>query len=139
MKGSRMRRSGELTAAAARACERGGARLNFLLVMSVIGALLYVGAQFVPARYHAWELERFMQDTVETAVSTNKTPAWVEQQLRQNFDEHDVPEDATVEVAREGKRMKASVSYTLPISLLVTEYEYDFDVTVLSVRVVGGM
>lgn len=133
-----MEGSGELPAAAARASERGGARLKFLLVMAVIAALVYVGAQFVPARYRAWQFERFMQDTVEDAVATGKTPAWVEQQFRQNFEEHDLPEDASVEIGRDGRRMTASVRYTLPISLLVTEYEYDFDVSVRSVRVAGG-
>jgi hypothetical protein len=79
-----------------------------------------------------------MQDTVETAVSSGKPPAWVELQLRQNFEDHSVPEDASVEVARDGNRLKASVRYTLPISLLVAEYEYDFDVSVRSVRVLAG-
>ena len=134
-----MKRSGGLTAAAAaRASERGGARVKFLLVMAVIAALVYVGGQYVPARYHAWQFERYMQDTVEDAVATGKTPAWVEQQFRENFEEHSVPEDASVEIARDGRRMKASVRYTLPISLVVTEYEYDFDVSVRSVRVAGG-
>jgi hypothetical protein len=133
-----MNRSGRLRPAAARGGERGGARLNFLLVMAVIAALVYVGSQFVPAAYHAWAFERVMQDTVETAAASGKPTAWVELQLRQNFEEHDVPEDATVEVARDGNRMKASVRYTLPISLLVTEYEYDFDVSVRSVRILAG-
>ena len=126
---------GELPPAGARASERGGARLNFLLVLLVIAALVYIGGQYGPAKYHAWALERFMQDTLNTAVSTGKPPAWVENQLRQNFEDQGIPEDAEVEVARDGKRMKASVRYTLPISLLVTEYDYDFDLTVRSVRV----
>lgn len=133
-----MNRPGELKHAAARTCERGGARLNFLLVMGVIVALIYVGAQYVPAAYHAWAFERFMQDTLDTAVSTGKTTAWVEQQLRHNFEDHRVPEDAAVEVKQDRGRMSASVRYTLPISLLVTEYEYDFDVSARSVAISGG-
>jgi hypothetical protein len=131
--------SGELRAAAARANERGGARLNFLLVAAVIAALVYVGTQYVPAAYRAWAFERFMQDTVDTAVATGKTNAWVEHQLRRNFEDHNVPEDAGVEVARDGKRIAATVRYTQPISLLVTEYEYTFDVTVRSTNVIGGV
>lgn len=133
-----MKRSGGLAPAAARAAERGGARLNFLLSLAFIAALAYVGAQYVPAAYRAWAFERFMQDSVDTAVAAGRPPAWIEQQLRQNFEDHQMPEDATVEVAREGRHIKASVRYTLPISLVVTEYDYDFDVTVRSVRVVGG-
>jgi hypothetical protein len=114
---------------AVRASERGGARLNFVLVMAVIAALAYVGWQFVPAQYHAVAFRRFEEETLNTAVETGKSPAWIEQQLRENFEEHGVPEDATVKVSRDGKRLEASVRYTRPISLLVTEYNYEFDVT----------
>ena len=119
--------------------ERGGARLNFLLVMAVIAALVYVGAQYVPAAYRARAFGRFMQDTVDTAAAMNKPPEWVERQLRENLDEYSLPDDAAVRAARDGRRMAASVRYTRPISLLVTEYEYDFDVTARSVAVTGGL
>ena len=118
--------------------ERGGARLNFLLVLAVIAALIYVGVQFVPAAYRAWAFERFVQDAVNNAAVTNKPIAWVEQQLRKGFKEHDVPEDATLKVAREGGRITATVRYTRPISLLVTEYEYTFDATARSVTTTDG-
>lgn len=130
-----MNRPGEHAPAAG---ERGGARLNLLLALAVIAALVYVGGQFAPAKYHAWTLERFMQDTLNTAVADGKPPAWVELQLRRNFEDQGIPEDAEVEVARDGRRMKASVRYTLPISLLVTEYDYDFDVTVRSAATTDG-
>ena len=133
-----MNGSGEPPPAAARAGQRGNARLKFLLVLAGIAALVYVGGQFVPARYHAWTFERFMQDTVNTAVMTNKPPAWAEQQLRRNLEEYGMPEDASVEVVQDGSRMAATVRFTQPISLVVTEYEYDFDVSVRSVRVAGG-
>jgi hypothetical protein len=131
-----MRRTGELSAARPR--ERGGARLNFLLVMVGVALLAFVGWQYVPARYGAWAFEQVMQETVETAMATGKTPAWAEQQLRQNFEAYRVPEDATVEVAREGRRLRATVRYTLPLSLLVTEYDYEVDMTVRSVTTSDG-
>jgi hypothetical protein len=97
-----------------------------------------VGSQFVPAQYHAWVFKRFMQDTVEAAVATRRPPAWVEQQLRQNFEDNAIPEDASVEVARDGKHLRAGVRYAQTISLLVTEYEYEHDVTVRSVTTLDG-
>ena len=122
----------------ANARERGGARLNFLLVLACIAALGYVGTQYLPLAYRAWAFETFMQDTVNNAASMNKPPQWVEQQLRQAFDDHSVPEDATVKAARDGKRITATVQYTQPISLLVTEYEYTFDKTARSVTTTDG-
>ncbi|HLL76920.1 MAG TPA: hypothetical protein VK421_16820 [Pyrinomonadaceae bacterium] len=133
-----MNESGERRPAAARAGERGGARLKFLLVMAAIAALVYVGAQFVPAAYRAWAFERFVQDAVNNAAVANKPNAWVEQQLRKGFKEHGVPEDATLKVAREGGHITATVRYTRPISLLVTEYEYTFDTNARSVTTIDG-
>lgn len=132
-----MNGSGESLPVAVRASERGGARLNFVLVLAGIAALAYVGWQYVPAKYHALAFERSVQSTLDTAVASDRTPAWVEQQLRLSLEEHGVPEDATVEVKRDGKRLKASVSYTQPISLLVTEYEHEFDLTVQSTTFLG--
>jgi len=128
-----MGKSGALRPGRGRAYERGGARLNFLLVMVVIAAVIYVGAQYVPAAYRAWAFKQFVQDIVNDAALTNKPNDWVEQQLRRGFEEHDVPEDATVKVVREGRHITAIVQYTQPISLLVTEYDYAFDTTARSV------
>lgn len=122
----------------ARGAERGGARLKFLLVIALIGAALYVGAQYVPIAYHARVFETFMQDTVNNAALTDRNPAWVEQQLRRSFEDYGVPDDAAVTVGVNETRMEASVQYTETVSLVFTEYEYDFDKTVRSTTVVTG-
>lgn len=121
-----------------RARERGSARLKFLLVLAVIAAALYVGGQYVPIAYHARVFESFMQDTVNNASLTDKNPAWVEQQLRRALEDYDVPEDAEIKAAVSDTRMEATVQYTQTISLLFTDYEYDFDKTVRSTTVVTG-
>lgn len=122
----------------ARAGERGSARLKFLLVLVLIGAALYVGVQYVPIAYRARAFESFMQDTVNDAALTDKKPAWAEQHLRAAFEEHGVPDDAEVNVGVNDARMEATVRYAETVSLVFTEYEYDFDKTVRSSTVVTG-
>ena len=122
----------------ARTRERGGARLKFLLVLAVIAAALYVGGQYVPIAYHARVFESFMQDTVNNASLTDKNPAWVEQQLRRGLEDHEVPEDAEIKAVVNDTRMEATVRYSETVSLVFTEYEYDFDRTVRSSTVVTG-
>lgn len=123
---------------AARRGERGGARAKFLLVLAVIAAVLFVGAQYVPQAYRAWAFESFMQDTVNNAALTDKNPAWVEEQLRKGFEDHGVPEDAAVKAGVAGSRMEANVQFPESISLLFTDYEYEFDKTVRSTTAVYG-
>ncbi len=122
----------------ASAGERGSARLKFLLVLVLIAAALYVGVQYVPIAYNARVFEALMQDTVNNAAITDKNPAWVEQQLRRAFEDYGVPDDAAVKVGVNDTRMEATVQYAHTVSLVFTEYEYDFDKTVRSTTVVTG-
>ena len=115
-----------------RAGERGGSRLNFLIVVAVIAALGYVGYQAVPVLYHARTYETFMQDTVNNAAMTGKNPAWIEQQLKDALADYDLPPDTTVKSGVRDGRLEAQVRYTRTIPLLVTSYEYTFDKTVRS-------
>lgn len=113
-------------------CERGGSRLNFLLVLGVIAAFAYVGFHVAPTIYYARTFEAFMQDTVNLAAVTDKSPAWVEQQLRGAFPDYDIPPEATVQAGVRDSRIEARAQYTRTIPLLVTRYDYAFDKTVRS-------
>lgn len=112
--------------------QRGGARLNFLIVVVVIAALGYVGYHAVPVLYHARTYETFMQDTVNNAAMTDKNPAWIEKQLRDALDDYGLPPDATVKSGVRDGRLEAEVSFTRTIPLIVTSYQYTFDKTVRS-------
>ncbi len=117
--------------------ERGGARLNFLIVLAIICAAAYAGYQIVPVVYRADAFETFMQDTVNQAAYTEKNAGWVEQQLRKSFADYDVPPDAVVKCGVNNSRLEARVQYTRAIPLLVTQYRYQFDRTVHSSAAVG--
>ena len=118
--------------------ERGGAQLKFLLVLALVGAAIYVGVQYVPVAYHARVFESFMQDTVNDAALTDKKSAWVEQQLRRSLEDYGIPDDAAIKAGVNDARMEATVQYTETVSLVFTEYEYDFDTTVRSSTIVAG-
>ncbi|HEX8072172.1 MAG TPA: hypothetical protein VF546_19655 [Pyrinomonadaceae bacterium] len=119
-------------ACGAHARARGGARLNFLIVLMLLGVGAYLGYQFVPLLYRATLYETFMQDTVNQAAITTKSPAWVEQQLRANLDDYGLPTDAQIETGAPDGRITARVQFSSPISLVFTTYLYKFDHTVKS-------
>ena len=117
---------------------RGGARLNFLIVMVILIASGYIGYQTVPVFYRASLLESYMQDTVNNAAYTNKSPAWVEQQIRANADDYGLPRDTQIVTGTRDGRMEAHVQFTRSIPLIVTTYQYKFDQTVKSTALVSG-
>ena len=112
--------------------ERGGARLNFLVVIVVITVLAYVGYQYVPVAYNASIFKVFMQDTVDKAAITSRTPEWVENELRANAPGYGVPPDAAITVQKNNGRLEARVRWTRPIPLPGYIYQYEFNHTVSS-------
>jgi hypothetical protein len=118
--------------------ERGGARLNFLIVLVVVATLGYLGYQAFPVFYQSRNFETFMQDTVDTAAITDKKPAWVEQQLKTALPDYGVPPEAVIKSTINRGRMEAQVQFTRTIPLIVTQYKYDFDKTVRSAASAAG-
>ncbi|HKP72025.1 MAG TPA: hypothetical protein VJT82_03745 [Pyrinomonadaceae bacterium] len=117
---------------ARRAGERGGSRVNLLIVMVILVAAAYAGYQFIPVAYQASQLKLFMQDTVNNAVITDKNAQWTEDQLRKNLSLYGVPPNALVNASVVNARMEAHVQYSISIPLIVTTYDYKFDYTARS-------
>ncbi len=116
----------------------GGARLNFLVVLTILIVVGYVGYQLVPVYYRATLLETFMQDTANNAGALSKSPAWVEQQLRANADDYGLPADTLIETTTQAGRVQIHVKFFHAIPLMVTVYQYKFDHTVKSTTLTTG-
>lgn len=127
-----MRRSHQTPVRSRNIPERGGARLNFLVVVAIIAVVGYVGYQYVPVVYNASLFKVFMQDTVDKAAITSRTSEWVGNELRANAAGYGVPPDAAITVQKNEGRLEARVRWTRPIPLPGYIYQYDFDHTVKS-------
>jgi hypothetical protein len=113
--------------------ERGGARFNFVVVMLLIGLAVYSAYNYAPVSYKAYRFKDFMQEIVnKAAYPPEKSSEWVAQQLRAGAKEYDLPEDAEINVQKEGGRISAHVTWTEPVQFPFYVYEYDFDHTARS-------
>lgn len=122
----------------ARRTSRGAARLNFLIVLAILAAGGYAGYQLVPVYYRATLLQTFMQDTVNLAAAASKPAGWVEQQLRANANDYNLPRDAVIETTTQEGRVQLHVKFFRDIPLAVTTYHYEFDQTVKSTTLMNG-
>ena len=121
-----------------RANECGGSRLNFLIVVVVVAAVAYAAYQYVPIAYQGSQLKVFMQDTVDSAVVTDKDAKWAEDQLRRSLPIYGAPPDALVTVVNRTARLEAHIEYTVPVPLVITTYQYKFNHTVTSSTLLSG-
>lgn len=113
--------------------ERGGARLNFLIVAVIIAVVGYALYQYVPVAYQAFLYKDYMQETVTKAsYPPVQTTAWVEQQLRAGAKDYNLPPNMAVNVQSVNGRIEARVQWTRPITLPGYVYQYQFDHTVRS-------
>jgi len=119
--------------AAGRHGERGGARLNFILVAVVIALVGYSAYNYAPIAYDAYLFKDFMQETVnKAAYPPGQTNEWVSQQLRAAAKDYDMPPDMTVNVQKEEGHITARVQWSRPVQLPGYTYEYRFDHTARS-------
>jgi len=112
--------------------QRGGSRLNFLIFVAVLAAIVYVGYQVLPVVYQTSTLRVYMQDTVNAAAATNRPPEWARQQIVASRDEYGVPTDSVINSARRNQRLELRVQFTRPIPLPGYVYDYEFDYTAKS-------
>jgi hypothetical protein len=112
--------------------ERGGARLKFLIVVLILGAVAYASYLYIPVRYDAYLYKDLMQHYVDVASASGKPTSWVTEQLTKSAPEYNVPTDAAISSSQEDNRVIATVQFTRPIQFLGYSYNYEFNHTVKS-------
>jgi hypothetical protein len=115
-----------------RSSERGAGRLQFLIVMAVIGALAYAGHLYIPVAFRAHTYKDLMQHYVDVAAAQGYQPSWAGEQLVKSAPEYDVPPNAIITPIRREERVEVRVQYVKPIEFPGYTYNYEFDYTVKS-------
>lgn len=115
-----------------RSTERGTARLKFLIVLLILGAIGYGLYLYVPVAYHAYAFKDLMQHNVNVAVASGHPPNWVADQLTKSLAEYSIPQDAVILPAARDNRVEVRVTYTQPIEFPGYTFQYEFDHTARS-------
>ncbi len=110
-----------------RAREQGGTRLNLLLAVIVLGSMAFAGVKLVPPYFAKYQMEDSMQTEARFAVSNNQTEKDIREDIWRKVKDLGIPakqEDILIH-ANQGI-VKISLSYTVPIDLLVYQFNLDF-------------
>lgn len=121
-----------------REAERGGSRLNLLIVLAIMALVAYSAYQYAPVAYKASLLKVYMQDTVNNAVAANRSTEWVRLQLQSGADEYGLPPDASIEVQHHDSRMEAHIRFSREVELPGYVYHYNFDHTARSNAIIAS-
>jgi len=115
--------------------ERGGSRLNFIIVVLVIVLGGYSAYHYVPVAYNAYLFKDYMQETVnKAAYPPGQTNEWVATQLHAAAKEYNLPPppNLQINVQNEDGRVAAHVQWSQSVQLPSYVYESRFDDTARS-------
>jgi hypothetical protein len=116
----------------ARQNEQGGARLKFIIAITVFAIVVYAGYLYLPVAVDAYYFKDVMQNKVDVAVTQGYEAPWVSDQLRKTAAEFHVPDNAIISPTLKDSRVEVRVQFTRPITFLGFTYNYDFDYTAKS-------
>jgi hypothetical protein len=112
--------------------ERGEGRVKFLVTVAILAVVAYMGYQYVPVEFKAYQIKDYMQEVVNKAAAMGKDGEWLKAQLKEaSARDYDVP-DAVITTAQRDGRLEARMQYTRSIPLLFYTYQYNFDYTAKS-------
>lgn len=112
--------------------EQGGARLKFIIAVTVFAVVVYVGYLYVPIALDAYYFRDLMQVKADAAATQGYDHSWVKDQLVKSEAEYHVPADAVITTNQKDNRIEVRVQFTRPISFPGYTYNYDFDHTTKS-------
>jgi anaerobic selenocysteine-containing dehydrogenase len=115
-----------------RSSERGGATLQFVIVMAVLGAVGYAGYLYVPVAYQAHMYKDLMQHYADVTSAQGYKPAWAGEQLLKNAPEYNIPANAVITPVLRDSRIEIRVQYVQPVEFPGYTYNYEFDYTAKS-------
>jgi hypothetical protein len=112
--------------------QRGSARLKFLVVIVILGAIAYASYLYVPVAYNAYLFKDLMQQKVNAAVALGYPASWVKDQLVKSAPDYKIPSDVEITPTVQGQRMEVRAQFTKLIEFPGYPYTYTFDHTAKS-------
>jgi hypothetical protein len=109
-----------------RSKERGEGRLKFLITLAIIAGVVYIGMQFLPVYLHYIQMQDSTKEIVRQAALQNLSDNDVHARLVQKAVEYRLPDDAKIDIKRNGKKVVAQIAYTQIIELPGYTYRWPF-------------
>jgi hypothetical protein len=113
--------------------ERGGAAVKFLLVFIVLLLAANAGFNYVPVAYNGASFRQEMDTAVVKALGASgrlKPMEVVQASVQKAVLDHNIPEDAFVEIKPVNGVVEAHVAFTQKVNMLpfgLYRYDYNFD------------
>lgn len=112
-----------------RFAERGGSKLNFLLTIAILGALVFVGVKIVPAYVNNYEFQDSINSESRFALAgyPKKSVDDIRDDVFKKAQELGIPaKEDDIQVTVDNSDVDIALDYTVPINLAVYQFTLQF-------------
>jgi hypothetical protein len=114
-------------AASNRARERGRSKLNLILTLAVLGAMLFIAVKIVPVYFANYELKDSIETEARFAIANRRSDDDIRDAVFKKVQELGVPaKREDIKVNNQQRFVEITVDYTVPIDLQVYQFPLQF-------------
>lgn len=107
--------------------ERGGAKINLLLTLIILGSMIFTAVMFVPPFFTNYQLQDAMNTEARFAGYNRKSEEDIREDVWKKVQELGVPaKRADIKITNENNMTQITVNYTVPINLIFKQFDWEF-------------
>ena len=110
------------------ATEQGGSRLQLLIALLIVAAIILAAVRITPVYVSSYEFEDAMRSQAKYAGVNRKAPQQIQQELHRKALELSLPlERKQISVTPAARGVRIAARYTVPVDLVVYTANFTFD------------
>ncbi len=110
------------------ATEQGGSRLQLLIALLIVAAIILAAVRIFPVYVSSYEFEDAMRSQAKYAGVNDKSPQQIQRELHRKALELSLPlERKQISVTPAARGVRIAARYTVPIDLVVYTANFTFD------------
>jgi hypothetical protein len=107
--------------------ERGGAKINLLLTLIILGSMLFAGFVLIPPYFTNYQLQDAMNTEARFASYNRKTDDEIRDDVWKKVQELGVPaKREDIKVTSGNNTTQITVNYNVPVDLKVNQFNLEF-------------
>ncbi len=110
------------------ATEQGGSRLQLLIALLIVAAIILAAVRITPVYVSSYEFEDAMRSQAKYAGVNDKSPQQIQRELHRKALELSLPlERKQISVTPAARGVRIAARYTVPVDLVVYTADFTFD------------
>jgi hypothetical protein len=107
--------------------ERGGAKINLLLTLIILGSMIFVAVMLIPPYFSNYQLQDAMKTEARFAGYNRKTEEEIREDVWKKVQELGVPaKREDIHITNDNNTLQITVNYTVPVDLKFKQYDLEF-------------